>query len=115
MASAWHAKEAVRELYGHSDAALALEYVDRLAEDMVDQVQPTKVRSLGRTLGRCRLHIAAWHTFHVSNDPTRGDEQHHQGGQTRSIRLHQLRQLRIRSLLYAGKPGWSLIGVVIPR
>ena len=31
---------------------------------------PSKVRSLGRTLKRWRLQIAAWHTAHVTNGPT---------------------------------------------
>src|SRR5579871_2793738 len=70
VATAWHAKEAVRELYGHGDAELALAYVDRLAEDMDDEAQPVEVRSLGRTLRRWRLQVAAWHTFSVSNGPT---------------------------------------------
>ena len=93
VATAWHAKEAVRELYVHDDAKLALRFVNRLAEDMVDPAQPIEVRSLGRTLGRWRLQIAAWHTWHVSNGPTRGDEQLDQAREARSLRFHQVRQL----------------------
>jgi len=105
----------VRELYGHSDAALALEYVDRLAEDMVDQVQPTEVRSLGRTLGRWRLQIAAWHTFHVSNGPTEAMNNMIKRVKRAAFGFTNFANYRIRSLLYAGKPDWSLIGVVTPR
>ena len=93
MATAWHAKEAVRELYGHNDAELALQFVDRLADDMVDPLQPVEVRSLGRTLVRWRLQIAAWRTFNVSNGPTEAANNLIQAGETRRVRLHQLRQL----------------------
>jgi transposase len=67
---AWHAKESVRELYTHTDAEVALTFVDELVADMADKDMPTEVRSLGRTLKRWRLQIAAWHTAHVTNGPT---------------------------------------------
>ena len=67
---AWHAKESVRQLYTHTDAEVALTVVDELVADMADRDMPTEVRSLGRTLKRWRLQIAAWHTAHVTNGPT---------------------------------------------
>jgi transposase len=115
VATAWHAKEAVRELYGHNDAELALEFVDRLADDMIDAVQPIEVRSLGRTLSRWRLQIAAWHTFHVSNGPTEAANNLIKRVKRAAFGFTNFANYRIRSLLYAGKPDWSLIGVVTPR
>jgi transposase len=51
VTAAWHAKEAVRELYAHHNAPLALAYVDRLAEDMCDfdPSDPRSARSGGRS------------------------------------------------------------------
>ena len=46
VATAWTAKEAVRELYAHIDPALALEWVDALSDDMDNEEQPIEVRSL---------------------------------------------------------------------
>jgi transposase len=115
VATAWHAKEAVRELYGHNDAELALEFVDRLAEDMIDAVQPIEVRSLGRTLIRWRLQIAAWHTFHVSNGPTEAANNLIKRVKRAAFGFTNFANYRTRSLLYAGKPDWSLIDAVTPR
>ena len=70
VATAWHAKEAVRELYSHQDQALAITWLDELAADLRDDMRPPEVRSLGRTLKRWRLEITAWHDCHLSNGPT---------------------------------------------
>ena len=70
MTTAWHAKEAVRALYIHTDPVLALEWVTRLGHDLQDSDCPPEIRRLGRTLIRWRHQIAAWHQAHVSNGPT---------------------------------------------
>jgi hypothetical protein len=70
VATAWHANYAVRELYAHRDAELALEWVDQLSADMRDRDCPPEVRQLGRALHRWRDQIAAWHGAQVTNDPT---------------------------------------------
>ncbi len=65
VATTWHAKEAVRELYAHGDEATAREWIERLIVDMADRDNPIEVRSLGRTLARWRDQIVAWHRSHV--------------------------------------------------
>ena len=70
VATMWEAKEAVRELYGHADADLALEWVAQLGHDLQDRDYPVEARSLGRTLIRWKHEIAAWHRGHVTNGPT---------------------------------------------
>ena len=115
VATAWHAKEAVRELYAHRDPALALQWVDELSADMVDPDQPVEVRSLGRTLKRWRLHIAAWHTAQVSNGPTEAINNLIKRVKRAAFGFTNFRNYRVRSLLYAGKPDWAqlnLIGLV---
>src|SRR5690606_25178087 len=54
--TAWHAKEAVRELYAHHDEKVALDWVDQLSADMRDRESPPEIRQLGRTLRRWRTH-----------------------------------------------------------
>ncbi len=55
----WHAKEAVRELYG----------IDELRADMANPNWPVEVRSMGRTLTKWREAIIAWHRLRISNGP----------------------------------------------
>jgi len=66
----WRAKELVRGLYDHHDPDLALEFVQRLGNDLQESELPEEARSLGRTLLRWKDQIAAWHEAHVSNGPT---------------------------------------------
>src|ERR1700687_4818833 len=57
--TAWHAKEVVRSIYDHHDPDLAVEFVERLGQDLQDTSCPIEVRSLGRTLLRWNDQIAA--------------------------------------------------------
>jgi len=68
--TAWHSKEVVRSIYEIADPELALEFVTRLGADLQDDTCPPEIRQLGRTIGRWRHQIAAWHRAHVSNGPT---------------------------------------------
>src|SRR5664280_2731895 len=111
---AWLAKESVRELYSHSDADLALTFVDELVRDMTDKDMPPEVRSLGRTLKRWRLQIAAWHSADVSNGPTEAVNNLIKRVKRGAFGFTNFANYRIRSLLYAGKPNWSRLGVVSP-
>jgi transposase len=114
VATAWHAKEAVRELYGHTDAELALTFVERLADDMADTDNPIEVRSLGRTLRRWKHQIAAWHTAQVSNGPTEAVNNLIKRVKRGAFGFTSFRNYRVRALLYAGKPDWSLLKRVSP-
>ena len=46
---------------GHQDEALALEWIDALADDLTDKMRPPEVRSFGRTLLAGAYEITAWH------------------------------------------------------
>jgi transposase len=114
VTTAWHAKEAVRELYSHTDAKLALEWVDQLSADMRDASCPPEIRQLGRTLRRWRTQIAAWHEAQVTNGPTET-----MNGLAKRIKrvafgMTNFVHWRIRVLLYAGKPDWSKLATVTP-
>jgi transposase len=114
VTTAWHAKEAVRELYAHRDADLALEWIDQLSADMRDGSCPPEVRQLGRTMRTWRKAIAAWHEAQVTNGPTET-----MNGLIKRIKrvafgMTNFRNWRIRVLLYAGKPDWSKLATVTP-
>jgi transposase len=109
------AKEAVRELYGHADPALALEWVEQLGADLQDSDYPTEARSLGRTLIRWKHQIAAWHEAQVSNRPTEAVNNLIKRVKRATFGFTSFRNYRIRSLLYAGKPNWDLLATITPR
>jgi transposase len=48
ITTTWHAKEAVRELYTHTDAKLALEWLERLCDDRVDTASHVRHSSVSR-------------------------------------------------------------------
>jgi hypothetical protein len=114
VAAAWHAKEAVRDLYSHHDPELALEWVDALSDDMTDDDHPVEVRSLGRTLRRWRSQITAWHSCQLSNGPTEAMNNLIKRVKRVAFGFRRFDSYRIRVLLYAGKPDWSLLGTVSP-
>ena len=115
VATVWQAKEAVRELYAHADADLALEWVTQLGRDLQDTDYPIEARSLGRTLIRWRRQIAAWHEAHVTNGPTEAVNNLIKRVKRAAFGFTSFRNYRIRSLLYAGKPNWDLLATVTPR
>jgi len=114
VAVAWEAKEAVRELYQHQDQALALEWIDALVDDLTDTMRPLEVRSLGRTLKRWRIEITAWHACHITNGPTEAMNNLIKRVKRVAFGFTSFRNYRIRALLYAGKPDWSLLHSVTP-
>ena len=111
----WHAKESIRWLYAHTDHDLALEFVERLSDDMADKDLPVEVRSLGRTLKRWKHQIAAWHTAQVSNGPTEAANNLIKRVKRAAFGFTSFRNYRIRALLYAGKPNWALLKTIAPH
>ena len=112
---AWHAKEAIRQIYTHTDPALAVEHVVRLGRDLQDTSNPPEVRSLGRTLIRWKDQIAAWHQAHVTNGPTEAVNNLIKRVKRVAFGFTRFRNYRIRTLLYAGKPNWDLLATITPR
>ena len=115
VATMWQAKEAVRELYAHGDPDLALDWVTQLSRDLQDSDYPLEARSLGRTLGNWRHEIAAWHHAHVSNGPTEAANNLIKRVKRAAFGFRHFRNYRVRALLYAGKPDWSLLETISPR
>ena len=112
---AWHAKEVVRQLYEHADPDLAVEWVDRLGQDLQDESCPPEINQLGRTLIRWRDQIAAWHQAHVTNAATEGMNNLIKRVKRVAFGFTRFRNYRIRVLLYAGRPNWHLLATLTPR
>lgn len=112
VAAAWHAKEAVRELYAHADEQTATEWIDHLIGDMADETWPVEVRSLERTLRHWRDQIVAWHRSRATNGPTEAANNLVKRVKRAAFGFTSFRNFRIRALLYAGRPDWSLLATV---
>ena len=110
--AAWWAKEAVRELYEVDDSSLAGGFIDELITDMADRDWPVEVRSMGRTLARWREPIIAWHDLRISNGPTESMNNLAKRIKRVGFGFRSFRNYRIRTLLYAGKPDWSLLATL---
>ena len=105
----------VRQIYSHANAAVAVEYVDRLGNDLQDESCPPEINQLGRTLLRWKRQIAAWHTAHVSNGPTEAVNNLIKRVKRVAFGMMSFTNYRIRVLLYAGKPNWDLLANITPR
>jgi transposase len=110
----WHAKEVVRQIYDHTDPLLAEAWVDEIIRDFADPEMPVEVRRLGRTIRRWRDQIIAWHRAHVSNGPTEAVNNLVKRVKRVAFGMRNFRHYRIRSLLYAGRPNWTLLTGLTP-
>ena len=87
----------------------------RLGNDLQDSGLPEEARSLGRTLLRWKHQIAAWHQAHVTNAPSEAANNLIKRVKRVAFGFRSFRNYRLRSLLYAGKPNWSLLPTLTPR
>ena len=111
---AWNAKEVVRQIYDHTDHQLAVAWVDEIVRDFADGEMPLEVRRLGRTIAKWRTQIVAWHRSHVSNGPTEAVNNLVKRVKRVAFGFRRFDHYRIRSLLYAGKPNWTLLDTLTP-
>jgi transposase len=111
---AWNAKEVVRQIYDHTDAALAAEWVNAIGRDFTDPEMPLEVRRLGRTISKWRNQIVAWHRSHVSNGPTEAVNNLVKRVKRVAFGFRRFDHYRIRALLYAGRPNWNLLPGITP-
>jgi transposase len=111
---AWNAKEVVRQIYDHTDHALAVEWVDEIVADFADSEMPFEVRRLGRTIGKWRDQICAWHLSRVSNGPTEAINNLVKRVKRVAFGFRRFDHYRTRSLLYAGRPNWTLLDTITP-
>jgi transposase len=111
---AYSAKEVVRQIYEHTNIDLATQWIDEIIADFADSSMPSEVRRLGRTIGKWRDQILAWHASHVSNGPTEAVNNLAKRIKRVAFGLTNFEHHRIRCLLYAGKPNWPLLDTITP-
>jgi transposase len=85
----------------------------------VKRAMPPEVQRLGRTIKRWFDKLCNYHLAKVTNGPTESlnnlikrikPDQAHQ-----TLRLRNFKNYRIRTLLYAGKPNWRVLGSIVVR
>ena len=112
---AWHAKETLRGLYDIDCPQLAATYATELVDDLADADCPPELRRLGRTLARWHTQIVNWHHSRVSNGPTEAINNLIKRVKRAAFGFRRFAHYRIRALLYAGKPNWTLLNSITPR
>ena len=75
---------------------------------------PFEVRRLGRTIRRWKTQIVAWHDAHVSNAPTEAINNLVKRVKRVAFGFRRFTHYRIRALLYAGRPNWTLLEGLTP-
>ena len=75
---------------------------------------PPEVRRLGRTIHKWRNQIVAWHRSHVSNGPTEAINNLVKRVNAVAFGMRRFRNYRLRALLYAGRPNWTLLEQLTP-
>jgi transposase len=106
---AWHAKETIRGVYDIGDPDTAATFVGQLGVDLQDDSCPPEVQRLGRTIVRWQDQIAAWHRCRYTNGPTEAINNLVKRVKRVAFGMTNWTNYRTRSLLYAGRPNWSLL------
>ena len=112
---AWHAKETLRDLCDIDRPQLASSYLAELADDLTDPDCPPELSKLGRTLRRWHTQISNWHKPRVTNGPTQAVNNLITRVKRAAFGSRHFNHYRIRALLYAGKPNWTLLNTITPR
>ena len=111
---AWNAKEVVRQIYDHTDAAFAAIWIDAIEHDFAQPDMPPEVHRLGRTISHWRHQIIAWHRSHATNGPTEAINNLVKRVKRIAFGFRRFHHYRIRALLYAGQPNWTLLKQLTP-
>ena len=113
VATAWQAKEAVREIYAQPPENAA-EYLTALSADLTHPDRHAHVRRLGRTLCNWAAEILGWHTTKATNGPTEGQNNLIKATKRVGFGFRTFRNYRIRVLLDAGGVNWDLLPTLTP-
>ena len=111
---AWHAKETLRGTYAIADPELGTATVAELATEFQDPSLPPEINRLGRTIWRWRTQIANWHTARVTDTATEAANNLIKRVKRVAFGFTNFHNYRIRTLLYADKPNWTLLDTLTP-
>ena len=107
-------KETLSSIYDIPDPELGAATVDQFASDLQDPGLPAEVNRLGRTLRRWRAQVANWHAARVTNAATEAAINLIKRVKRAAFGFTNFANYRIRALLYAGRPDWTLLDTLTP-
>ena len=110
-----HTRQLQRAIPTITGAIDCLQLAERYATELADADYPPELRRLGRTLARWHTAIVNWHHARVSNGPTEAINNLIKRVKRAAFGFRRFAHYRIRALLYAGKPNWTLLASVTPR
>ncbi len=113
VALAWSAKETLRGVYD-LDVDTAESWLGEFIADTTDPSMPPEVRRLGRTVRRWRAQILAWHHCRFTNGPTESMNNLAKRVKRVAFGFRSFANFRVRALLYAGRPNWTLLATITP-
>ena len=111
---AWHANQTLRGLYDIDCPQVADSYLSELTDNLTDGDCPPELSRLGRTLRRWHHQIINWHHARVTNGPTEAVNNLIKRVKRAAFGFRRFTNYRIRALLYAGKPNWTLLNTITP-
>ena len=88
--------------------------VNQLAQDLQDPAMPPEINRLGRTIWNWRAQIANWHAARVTNAATEAANNLIKRVKRVAFGFTNFDNYRIRALLYADKPNWTLLDTLTP-
>jgi len=97
------------------DPHTAAAYLGALPADLRHPARHRETRKLVRTLRTWHHEILALHNTHVSSGPTEGQNNLIKATKRVGFGFRSFRNYRIRVLLNAGKPDWTLLSTLTPR
>lgn len=108
-------RKGVRDIYRIGDPKVAAQFTHQLAGDLQDRSLPPEINKLGRTIARWATQITNWHLSAVTNGPTEGLNNLIKRIKRMAFGFRNFANYRIRALLYAGKPNWTILSTITPH
>ena len=115
VAIAYRVKERLRDFYNTGDPEDARQLLEELQARCVKRAMPPEVQRLGRTIERWFDKLCNYHLAKVTNGPTESINNLIKRIKRVGFGFRNFRNYRIRTLLYAGKPNWRVLGSIVVR
>jgi len=115
VAIAYRVKERLRDFYRTSDPDQARQMLEELQRHCVKRAMPPEVQRFGRTIRKWFDKIANFHLSRVTNGPTESINNLIKRIKRVGFGFRNFKNYRIRTLLYAGKPNWRVLGSIVVR
>ncbi len=115
VAVAHRKKERLCDLYRTIDATEARAMLEELKEHCLRPVMPPEIQKLGRTIWHWFEKICNFHLARIHNGPTEAINNLIKRIKRVGFGFGNFQNYRIRTLLYAGKPNWRVLGSIVVR